>query len=579
MSHDEEDDPAGDVESYLRRLAVVVESANAAPGPAGIASALADAQRVAAWALRSAVRLGRARGLSWRQLAELLDIPASTLHRQYLGWALLTGLARKSMIAADPHRPGRFRMLRSLRAYGERVMAAGRLASVQNLLLRWLADVELRLRECPRGDELTAIERQIVAEMDNLRYAVTVAAARHHPLHPTLAVLLARFLANTFDLAEVGHLLPDVLSTPAASPPDRAHALVLLAQNDARRGDREAAVRHSDRALELAHGIGDNYTLALALTSVMMTRGSTGDLAGGIRAGEELIALLRRTARPDMTGPILSKQAWLLIGSGDLPAAREAITESIQLYESQTDRSLPLADRFANHHGMTVLHNAAMTAVLQRDDTTAAEYVRAVLTMPVPDRDYVLGAVECAALIAARRGRYALAVTLIAGTTAVGHPVHSLWTRELDAATTAARRAIGPTAARAAAAEGASLTVEQLIALALRGDTLLGDDPAGVLTRRELAVARRVAGGLTNGQIANELHISVRTVASHLANIRTKLGVRSRVDVALWVARAERGPRPLPFAPAKAVCAGAKAGSAASGEGEEDRHTVGRTGK
>src|SRR5690242_4150154 len=54
-----------------------------------MATALAEAQRVAAWGLRSAVELGREKGLSWRQLADLLDIPASTLHRQYRGGAAI----------------------------------------------------------------------------------------------------------------------------------------------------------------------------------------------------------------------------------------------------------------------------------------------------------------------------------------------------------------------------------------------------------------------------------------------------------------------------------------------------------
>jgi hypothetical protein len=47
LSQHEEGGLVGDVESYLRQLAVVVESANTASGTAGIASALAEAQRVA----------------------------------------------------------------------------------------------------------------------------------------------------------------------------------------------------------------------------------------------------------------------------------------------------------------------------------------------------------------------------------------------------------------------------------------------------------------------------------------------------------------------------------------------------
>jgi DNA-binding CsgD family transcriptional regulator/tetratricopeptide (TPR) repeat protein len=56
------------------------------------------------------------------------------------------------------------------------------------------------------------------------------------------------------------------------------------------------------------------------------------------------------------------------------------------------------------------------------------------------------------------------------------------------------------------------------------------------LTPRELEVARLVAEGLTNRQVAVRLHISERTVENHLDHIFTKLGVASRSQVAAWVA-------------------------------------------
>ena len=55
------------------------------------------------------------------------------------------------------------------------------------------------------------------------------------------------------------------------------------------------------------------------------------------------------------------------------------------------------------------------------------------------------------------------------------------------------------------------------------------DRPAsGVLTAREVEVLRLVAGGHTNRAIAGELVLSEKTVARHLSNIYTKLGIGSR---------------------------------------------------
>ena len=51
---------------------------------------------------------------------------------------------------------------------------------------------------------------------------------------------------------------------------------------------------------------------------------------------------------------------------------------------------------------------------------------------------------------------------------------------------------------------------------------------ADALSGRELEVLLPVARGLSNGQVARALHLSVATVKRHLANIYPKLGAGSR---------------------------------------------------
>ena len=48
------------------------------------------------------------------------------------------------------------------------------------------------------------------------------------------------------------------------------------------------------------------------------------------------------------------------------------------------------------------------------------------------------------------------------------------------------------------------------------------------LSGREMEVLLLVARGLSNGQVARALHLSVATVKRHLANIYPKMGVGSR---------------------------------------------------
>ena len=58
-----------------------------------------------------------------------------------------------------------------------------------------------------------------------------------------------------------------------------------------------------------------------------------------------------------------------------------------------------------------------------------------------------------------------------------------------------------------------------------------GEHPPDPLTPRETEVLRLIARGYTNSQIAEILHISVRTVEYHRGNLTGKLNLRSRVEL------------------------------------------------
>jgi DNA-binding CsgD family transcriptional regulator len=55
------------------------------------------------------------------------------------------------------------------------------------------------------------------------------------------------------------------------------------------------------------------------------------------------------------------------------------------------------------------------------------------------------------------------------------------------------------------------------------------------LSDRERQVADLLAMGFTNGAIAHHLNVSAPTVSSHVSHILSKLGFRSRAQVAAWV--------------------------------------------
>jgi DNA-binding NarL/FixJ family response regulator len=67
-----------------------------------------------------------------------------------------------------------------------------------------------------------------------------------------------------------------------------------------------------------------------------------------------------------------------------------------------------------------------------------------------------------------------------------------------------------------------------------------GPDRLGPLTDRERAVALAVADGLSNGEIADRLHLSVGSVKVHISAALAKLGIDNRVQLAI-LAHESRG--------------------------------------
>jgi len=97
--------------------------------------------------------------------------------------------------------------------------------------------------------------------------------------------------------------------------------------------------------------------------------------------------------------------------------------------------------------------------------------------------------------------------------------------------------------------ESAETELVEAVHRAARGDTFLNprlgakvaaEPPPGPpdgLTERELEVLRRIALGYTNGEIGEQLFLSVRTVETHRAHIQKKLSLNTRAELVRYALR------------------------------------------
>jgi DNA-binding CsgD family transcriptional regulator len=108
-------------------------------------------------------------------------------------------------------------------------------------------------------------------------------------------------------------------------------------------------------------------------------------------------------------------------------------------------------------------------------------------------------------------------------------------------------REAGALAERMGAGTEMGLASQRLRALGVRtwrrGRKAGGTDPLAGLSDREREIARRVASGASNPEIAAALFLSRKTVERHVSNILAKLGLRNRTELAGALAKVEGPPR------------------------------------
>ncbi|GGY52772.1 LuxR family transcriptional regulator [Streptomyces djakartensis] len=468
------------------------------------------------------------------------SIPASAVPE------LLADLEAKSLIipCVDRGSSARFRMLESIRCYGrERLRAENEEGAAYDLLVDWLAELARPLRETA----FTPAEprRRLAEERDSLTWLLEWSSAGSDPRRLLLTSALAVVDIHRGQPTEKTRaLLADVLARTDPGADDRSIALGTAAWLAAEEGDYDEAIRLANEAvtLERRRPRPNTPLLCRVLLTLSAARTHRGDQ--GSRADlEECLEISDRAGDPVATAfclTILARQSLL---AGDVARAARLVDEVLPVLRAEAGPSLLR---------MTLV--TAGVLALERDDPATAEAYFAEALGGTGHPGGASLALWGLAVTAVRDGRFERGLRLCA--TAETHSALAAselppWFRaRVEEAADKALMALPKAQAKGALVAGRELEARQVLAYALHGRLDVPARPEGVvdgtvggtggddpLSSREWDVIALVTTGLTNRQIAARLHLSVRTVETHVRNIRTTLGLRSRTHVAAWAAR------------------------------------------
>lgn len=450
---------------------------------------------------------------------------------------VLAGLVRKSMVVAEKSKDAtsRYRLLESHLTYAEEQLRQG--GELEDMRRRhyeyFLASITTRTRTWtgPTAGTVTgaAEETWKRQELGNLWAALRWARTNAEDLGLTLATNVGRI--GSVDVTQIRSWLSDLLDRSPSQGRPRMIATRIAMHLAWRQGDYEASLSMAEISLGIARTVGDNVELAASLHRLGDAHLNLRDFKAATSAYDEALNVVEGSGNTRLKADLQGSLGYAALVEGRYRFARELLTAAAaamrsagdtfstgRLLESRANAELGCGD----HEIADMTWREALSISLQLGDHYDAIWCLGGLSRTATAR----GDHGRAVRLAAARSR--LALEWSSGDDA-DFAVHRGVAQEKS------RAALGPKRNDEAWKEGLTLSLERAADYALgKQDAATAD--AGPLSRREIEVAKLVAGGMTNREVGERLFISDRTAEGHLEKIRNKLGVRSRTEVAAWVA-------------------------------------------
>ena len=454
----------------------------------------------------------------------------------------LTTLIDSSIVqVSDRDSSRRYSMLETVRAYGQKRLAeASEDETYRRRHLEWFLALAKRAEPEWRGPDQARWIGRVADELDNVRAALDYSRRSERLIEQGLQLVSALWLmwhARGY-IGEGRQWLSSLLELAPASAA-RAYGLNVAGFMAYVQGDAAAAVPLLEESLRLNEArrdqAGSNFSLLRLGIGLYYNNASDRAIA----TLDE--ALARYRAANDRIGIYVAayELAEALTMAGDLDRAEALHAESLTLKEQQGD---------AWHLAQSYFGLGLLAWRRQQYPEAIARLRQSIeLHQKLLDSWGLARSLEALAWVEAERGDLTRAAHLMGAAASI-----------LERASTAlspnyrlhherflgvVRAGLSESGFRAAWDRGHGMQAEEAGEFALHEGPPRTRRPTGGVTRREHEIARLVADGLTNRQIARQLSLAERTVDAHVEHLMNKLGYRSRAQIAAWVTR--QSPSPL----------------------------------
>ena len=496
---------------------------------------------------------------------------------------LLAALISKSLVVAQTlqRSEARYSLLETIRQYAqENLIASGEWPAIQDRLLRCF--LRLTQEAVPKlgGPDQQLWLDWLEGEYENIRAALawSLDGDRIEDGLRT-AVNIYQFWTIRDYVVEGLACLERLLAKAdeQISPVVRANALAYAAFLAGFRGNTGAQTKYGQEAASLAEAAGEEGKPALRWALAAQAYGALAaeDFETEFALGQRVVQLNRELGDTDQLGTSLSIYSLPAMALEKYDAAGEMLAESLALQRragnlyriaialnlsgdlARCQRNYSRARAFYEESISTlreidaardlasVLYNLGHTWLHLGDAGRAEALFNESIAIQQAQGNQP-GIAECLigfAALAVVCGLAAAGTRLLAAAVETGgQRIATTWaaTRmeyEYYLGLVRSRLTEGEFQAEQAAA--GALTLEQAIEYAQnlplkRLSARATQKKPGGLSRREREVAALIAEGKSNGEIADDLVVSKRTIEKHIANIRSKLGFTQRSQIVRW---------------------------------------------